>query len=1634
MPIYSPTGNLDITNATLRTSNIETQNIKINNVAISAAHNLQQVTSIGNATTNTIEFNNSTTSLTTASNVTVGNNLTVSGNIISNQETTLAGNVTVGKNILLSSNTTTRVDSNVVVEHFGPHKRHPVTPVLKKFPDVDFTQGKFDYNDSTRTYTQAGYVVSASSQSSGSEVWRLFDDGEWDQEAIIKYTSASSFQYNPTSNPNALGGVDGEWFKVEFPRKVIIDKIILNAGDAPNPGPKTFKVLGSDNDADWQVVKEVTASYSTSAPYKTAVESVSSTAFRYYAVVITQLMAATQVSIREVEFYGYEEDPPAGDTSVDTTFTSVMNTPQTGGVKVYVDGPTLENKITTGPTPTSTGATYDSTGKYWSITSNISVEANTFMSGDQPHAVSVWFNSSNLEANVSNTCVFSISDQEKLDSQNLNLQSNTWHNLTYAYQGEGGSRVTYLDGRKVSEDQAEDTFGEYPPFAMTGYSQGGYVVSASYEYNISSDSATDHLAWEAFDKSGDVVGWFSSTLGNYNGTNGTVTPTSTVRLAPETEKGEWLQLEFPYLFRLNYFVLYVQSDSTTTNTPDDFILYAKKSLNDTWTSLGTHNNTAAGQTSAGYTGIVNANETYKYFAVVVTKRYAQDANGGVSIRELKYYGHRENDLVRLPDPTRVLKYPHIAMTGPAQRGYVASASSLFNNGTDSNYQVWKPFDGSIANDVGAWISLNSPATYSSGIPTGTDSLTGIDSSSSGGVTERPGSYLKLKLPYKIKLSEARLYGRYQANTERIDAGYIYGSNDDVNWTQIGEISTSGISSGNLSTYDENNPLIIISTDTTNYYKYFIVQPTSLTHTYGYVGIGQMEYYGTEEATPVPIQIGGGNIDKVANFRVYDKFVGEDQALEIWDAQKDEFGRAKSSMTLHKGRLGLGTEEPEGRLAVLDEPHNLEEFPPRAMTADETYFEGHGVFKASVSTTYGNYAGWNVFDNDLSDFAGTGNQSVWHNAAGEFTGATPGVYQGSNELGGNYGSWLKLELPYKIKPSHIEIHPRGYSSGYVENYSQNPKDFKILASNDDVYWDTLTTQTDAYFEGGWKRFNIPADKHYKYFAFIGTKTVSGAYLALREIRYFGTREQGQSVLHDGQLTLTKNLNVPRIGPPFDADDTPRRDRLVVEYNTSTNPTFEGVVRDTSGRGNDGNMHGNVSYDPSDKAFTFDGVDDMIDIPIPRYMLGDPELTVSIWVKPQTIPSGSWDMYAHVGRNTNSQQIQLTYYDSSGGLHIGGYDQNIQVTGGYTLNSGRWYHLCMTIKPGAWSTSLKKLYVNGYLVSGQYLNGSGTTNISDDDRSRISFGGLVSESRTIEHEAHCFMSNMKVYDTALTAEEVKTLYNMGRLGNTIKTPLQIEAPVDIRGDIRYITNIRPLPKQTMWDHEANGHFTRGIYPITGTQGGSKVYNMLCEPDWCGGGWMCAAQIPRGKDVITTTINLFEDEYGDPSNLTWSSDFAVPINIFSNNSGYDLDVMLVVVGGTKAGRAGAGGARNGGIYRGVNLTQALNTGWPTNGVYPVNISTSGLASSADGYNFVSRTPSGYNFQPYKANTGWRLSFASKENYDMSYNDADINTMGWLVHTDGNILQYTYSYVHGGGGSQSNIADTSWAAVRFFVRPKRY
>jgi hypothetical protein len=119
MPIYTPTGFLDITNATLRTSNLEAENFKLNggNIYVTTDFTtpptLQLIAGFGNVTSNTIQFSNDTTGLVTTANVSVGKDLTVTGNALVSSNLTVTGNVSVGNDLTVTGNAL--VSSNLTV-------------------------------------------------------------------------------------------------------------------------------------------------------------------------------------------------------------------------------------------------------------------------------------------------------------------------------------------------------------------------------------------------------------------------------------------------------------------------------------------------------------------------------------------------------------------------------------------------------------------------------------------------------------------------------------------------------------------------------------------------------------------------------------------------------------------------------------------------------------------------------------------------------------------------------------------------------------------------------------------------------------------------------------------------------------------------------------------------------------------------------------------------------------------------------------------------------------------------------------------------------------------------------------------------------------------------------------------------------------------------------------------------------------------------------------------------------------------------------------------------------------------------------------------------------------------------------
>jgi hypothetical protein len=1345
------------------------------------------------------------------------------------------------------------------IDQHGPHGRGEAK--LKKYPEIAFDASKVDTFGNSNAYTQAGYEISSSSRYSPSyDVLSAFN-GTYliDHFASKNLSFSTSSPYNYTLFTNNVTDKDstqytGEEIKVKMPYKIKLSKVqIISYVGASGRKVASGHIFGSNTGANgsWTKLADFTGLNTGTSGYETV--SVSTTEYyEWYSLVVTNINGIEGLlNIYELEFYGYEELATQGDTSVDTTFTSIMNTPQTTGANVYTDAK-LSSDFTnhvTGPTPVGTAAVHDNTNKYWEmngqLTSNIAVEANTFLEGDAPHSVSVWFNSSNLEANVSNTCVFSISDQEKLDSMNLDLQSNTWHNLTYAYQGEGGSRVTYLDGRKVAEDQAEDTFGEYPPFAMTGYSQGGYVVSQGGGNYTSGSNALE--PWELFDKSytNSQTSWAPRTSDGtlnytvvegsykrYNTTLGTAT-----RLSGDTEYGEYVKLELPDKIRLNYIVIHPHPGSTDYATKFPAFSNVYGSNDDVkWTEITnwTPNDfTLPVNDSDEKKFIANATKSYKYLALVVTGVGGTTHNETV-FNGLQFYGHRENDLVRLPDPTNVLKYPHIAMTGPAQRGYVASASSVFNT-----YNPWETFDEN--NPVGG--NAGAGAGWASSGPSTTDDTyfgdTGLDvGTTSHHIGSVTGEWIQIELPHALTLSSIDIESRSETsyNANGYDHGYpkdvvLYGSLNGSSWSTVKSFTTVN------KTASEKHTEAITSSTAYKYYALVVesIHVTSST-TVVWCTIGQLRLYGTEEASSVPIQIGGGNIDKVANFRVYDKFVGEDQALEIWDAQKDEFGRAKSSMTLQKGRLGIGTTEPEGRLAVLDEPHNLEEFPPRAMQSSkvsinartgyyDTHFEGHGTFTAYGSHEYVQPTDARVAWKAFSKQTGGNSTSFGYMNSGNHYTSGGTIYTGPESNGGKRGDFLGLKFPYKVKITHFFV-----MSFVTSTSSRGPKEGYLLGRINGGDWQQVHFFQNKIFKAlEYTKFEFENDTFYDEYILVVTKTTGATVWNASELRYFGTREQGQSVLHDGTLTLTKSLNVPRIGPPIDADDTPRRDRLVVEYNTSTNPTFEGAVRDTSGRGLDAILR-DATYNATEKSFRIGSSQDIfLAQGIPGKSGDITNVSYSIWFKADSVSSDAQVIMSQISAYAANVGLNLILNYNDLQIGIGGLYSSSTAVAGVAVDAispGQWYHI-VVIKKGVGEINsttfddIFEMYINGEKKTLTHGGGTATLNIGTDNWLII---GAIKDVLSTSEEFIGDVSSIKYYDTALTAEEVKTLYDMGRcdeghhMVNFSKTRVGIglgdgEAPraaLDVR-DVGIFNNSIVL-----------GDRTRNYLGVSGVKGGNILVN--------------------------------------------------------------------------------------------------------------------------------------------------------------------------------------------------------------------
>src|SRR6056300_395672 len=906
-----------------------------------------------------------------------------------------------------------------------------------------------------------------------------------------------------------------------------------------------------------------------------------------------------------------------------------------------------------------------------------------------------------------------------------------------------------------------------------------YPEVASTTVSSSSDTQTG----TAFNLNYSDIGWHPDN--NYTSGTGVADGTTTTTDVNGTEyDGEWTQVLLPVAVKVKYLNVYYRTGyAPHRQTRDGTLLGSNDGTH--WEHLQSWDD-LSGTTSTSiphYLQVVNNAKYFKYIRYIV-ERVTPDRNGDYlldlfpNIAEIEIWGYEEGDtsvdvvhksIPNKPGQQQLEVYwdandSNSYSFANSTKVYDLSGSGVTgtitgNNGFDAEYNAWE-FDGSgdyisgtLNTTTGAWVHsfsfwMNADTTGGSGA----------------------GHFVTLGAEANDSTSTIRFAGQnkfqwyFWGNDLRFDAPGTIGQWVHIVGTYDGG-NDSGVSVGNFGVSRK----IFINTE----------ERTVIDNVSGSAGSYPLNLTTTSTPFRIGTQLsGGGGFDgKIANYRLFGKALNADQIRELYEYDAPRFGHRQNLVALHKGRLGVGVAHPTSRFEVAG-ADGLQEYPPKAMTDFETYMEGHGVFRASASTfASASYQTHYAFDYNTS--TAWLSLPVYDGTDGSYLGSVvTGNVDGSGTL---TGEWIQIELPHKTFISRSTWLPNTITRG--------PKTGSIIGSNDGSTWYTITSFSGKTYASSVETelLNATASTAYKYFRIVGTTIDSGARLEGKSWRLFGT--PAPSSLEDGHLTLGKALTLPRVSVHPAGAETPRAASLVVHYDTTVDSVVSGsTVVDISGSGNNGTLTGGGTYESLDRAFKFDGNVERITAN-PTLGTGDQTFSVSFWAKRTgTAYNGTVHGVVYVGTNDAAGYgIGMDLYDNSAMywfVHNGKYLlwNNSSVSGGAytTFPLNEWVHVVCTHESGTWTASNNKVYINGVHKSDPTVGGSTELNFKTSNP-ELRIGDARNNPFTGQ------ISNFKLWDVALTAEEVAMEYALGRTGKSLNltdTSLCLggtvpRAQLDVRG---------------------------------------------------------------------------------------------------------------------------------------------------------------------------------------------------------------------------------------------------------------
>ena len=979
-----------------------------------------------------------------------------------------------------------------------------------------------------------------------------------------------------------------------------------------------------------------------------------------------------------------------------------------------------------------------------------------------------------------------------LVSNNLTVTGNTFYTNPAA---------VLVDSNVVTEYTGphDRPLRKYPEVALTTTSE----TSSGYKgYKVSTSSQlTNYEGYHAFDKTGwetpaseNNNAWVSGGSKYVAATGAPDTGAATTSYVGGTATGEYVQLQLPRKIKISKY-----DYTPRTHTGNDEGKGAPKTVKllgsnngSTWTLIKdiTHLGTRP-EEGVFYTAQVGATEYYDYIRFVATSTYSDGTSPtftDVRLSQIRFYGHEEGS--GSLDTTLKSVYNVPATTGTQLEVYYDGQDYTQASDFTGTGGVVDKAGGDQDGTAGSGVSFDS--TYKAFV---------FDGTTNGKITSSvlPSDFIgdiqhTVSLWFKIDSSStvtnACLFDVHKPGTavsyQRIDfrlqTGAYYQFHYDFwsNWTRwkspfgtelpkdewihVTTTYSGGLGSGPRNVYMNGRLCELVEQATVVNTNPLAVQADSI------LLLGMR---------PESTNLFDGSI---ANFRLYSKALNADQVKELYDYQKDYFLGSKSQVTLYKGHLGVGVNEPSGQLELAGD-ERLQEYPPRGLVGDPLVFdpagnaydynvEGHGVFKLLSSYRYHASTSddrriYEFFDKDVTvtqTHWASFNSSAPYDAAGG-SGAWITTLDGGSTITAHIA---EIQMPYKITL-------KGYTLTSGSQVIRALKTAMIVGSNDGNVYHVLHNVSDFGFTATsqTKEYTVDnATTPYRIFRLLLMNTNGHTACNMRQWRLFGT--PGPTTLDKGSLSLTRSLDVPRVSR-YDVDtETPRPEKLVVDFDTTVNSS----PTDISGQGNHGTMVG-ATYSPAAKAFSFDGTDDYIEA-VTNLESGNRTLCFSMWIKPET--DNRW--FIDLGKNTaTGGSFFAIRYDTYYQFNVKN-GNHIHISAG-PLNT--WEHLVI-IYHGTGSTKTAGTiegYVNGVLenlIESDFADDQ--LNLSANPP--IEIGARTGASTYTYFDGQ--ISNFKLYDVALEPSEVRKLYNLGRTGRSMvisdtavgigKVP---EAQLDVRGNI-------------------------------------------------------------------------------------------------------------------------------------------------------------------------------------------------------------------------------------------------------------